>query len=67
MEGNPIGRVSPKKFRGLGDVVAAVAQPIAGMVDSVAGTHLKGCAGCRKRQVALNRMVPFNLENRQSD
>ena len=42
-----------KKFRGLGDVIAA-------------GTNAVGipsCKGCRRRQEALNRLVPFANEN----
>ena len=52
---NPIRRVSARKY-GLGDVVAAVAQPIARAVDRVAGTNLKGCQGCAKRREKLNRI-----------
>ena len=43
---------------GLGDAVASVAQPIAGILDSVLGTHIKGCSGCAQRRDALNRIVP---------
>ena len=43
---------------GLGDLVASVAQPIAGAIDAVLGTNVKGCGGCAKRREALNRMVP---------
>lgn len=46
-------------MRGLGDAVAKVAQPIAGAIDAVAGTHLKGCGGCKKRQEKLNKLIPF--------
>jgi hypothetical protein len=56
----PIRRVSAKKYRGLGDVVAAVAQPIARAIDRVAGTDIKHCAGCAGRRDSLNRLVPFN-------
>lgn len=45
--------------RGLGDLVAKVAQPIAKAIDKVAGTNLKECGGCKKRQAALNKMFPF--------
>lgn len=47
----PIKRISSKKY---GDTVAAVAQPIAGFIDKVAGTNLSNCKGCKKRQKALN-------------
>ena len=42
------------KFRGLGDVVAFVADPVA----KVIGLDKAKC-GCAKRQEALNHMVPF--------
>lgn len=42
---------------GLGDAVAAIAQPIARAIDSVAGTNIQQCGGCKKRQEALNKLV----------
>jgi len=42
--------------RGLGDLVAAVAQPIARVIDAAAGTKLAECGGCAKRRAALNRI-----------
>lgn len=47
--------------RGAGDVVAAVAQPIARVIDRVAGTRVAECGGCKKRHEALNRAIPFSL------
>lgn len=47
-----------RKPFGLGDAVASVAQPIAGILDSVLGTHIKGCAGCAQRRETLNKLVP---------
>ncbi len=44
------------KRRGLGDLVAAVAQPIARAIDAAAGTKLAECGGCKKRREALNRI-----------
>lgn len=41
---------------GVGDVVERIAQPIAKMIDVVAGTNLQGCGGCSKRRDALNRL-----------
>lgn len=46
---------------GLGDIVAAVAQPVAGAIDAVAAavgvkTNVKGCGGCKKRRDRLNRL-----------
>ena len=56
----PIPRISAEKYAGLGDVVAAIAQPIARTIDAVAGTNVAGCGGCAQRQEALNKAVPFN-------
>lgn len=47
------------KMRGAGDVVAVVAQPIAGVIDAVFGTSLKGCGGCTQRQEDWNKAIPF--------
>lgn len=44
---------------GLGDVVAAVAEPIAKASDAVFKTKLKGCSSCRKRREMLNTLMPF--------
>jgi hypothetical protein len=41
---------SPAKLRGLGDVIAAATKAVG----------IKPCEPCRKRQEALNRLVPFN-------
>lgn len=49
----------PTELRGLGDAVAVVAQPIARMIDSVLGTNVQGCGGCKARQAALNKVLPF--------
>jgi hypothetical protein len=46
------------KPRGLGDLVALVAEPIARASDAVLGTHLVGCGGCAQRRAALNALVP---------
>jgi len=39
---------------GLGDLVHAVAQPIAKAIDNIAGTNIQGCGGCAKRRAMLN-------------
>lgn len=49
-----------KTFKGLGDVVALVAQPIAKTIDKVFHTNVAGCGGCKQRQQKLNELVPFN-------
>jgi len=46
-------------IRGLGDVVAVVAQPIAKVIDKVAGTKIQGCSSCENRRKALNKLLPI--------
>ena len=46
-------------LRGLGDVVAVLAQPIARTIDHMAGTKIKDCGGCAKRRAILNAVWPF--------
>lgn len=67
-EGNnacPIGRwpqfltFTKNKWKGLGDAVAAVAEPIAGAMDKVLKTKVKGCSACAKRREMLNHLVPW--------
>lgn len=48
----------PPKPRGLGDLVATLAEPIAAASDKLLGTHLVGCQSCAERRAALNRLVP---------
>lgn len=47
------------KIKGAGDLVALVAQPIAGAIDKVFKTKVKTCAACAKRKEMLNHLVPF--------
>lgn len=44
--------------RGLGDLVAVFAEPIARASDAMLGTHLVGCQSCAERRAALNKLVP---------
>lgn len=46
---------------GLGDLVAAVAQPIARLIDRATGhrTHVANCGGCKARQAAMNKILPL--------
>jgi len=44
--------------RGLGDVVAIFAEPIARASDALLGTHLVGCNSCAERRAALNKLLP---------
>lgn len=39
---------------GLGDIVHALAAPIAKLIDRVAGTDLQNCTGCAKRREEWN-------------
>lgn len=51
----PGGVTTPHGLRGLGDLVALVAEPIGRAI----GLDKAKC-GCAKRQDALNRLVPFS-------
>lgn len=46
--------------QGLGDRVEKIAQPIAKMIDRVAGTNIQGCGACKKRKEYLNEKFPTN-------
>jgi len=46
------GEVAPKKSRGLGDTVAKA-------IHTVTGGLVKPCGGCKKRQEALNNLLPY--------
>lgn len=48
-----------KTTRGLGDVVAHVAKPIARALDQVLGTHLQDCRHCEERRETLNKLLPL--------
>lgn len=50
----------PRKLRGLGDAVAVVAEPVARILDALAGTRVSGCGGCEKRRQQLNEWLPFS-------
>jgi len=50
--------VDPAPMRGLGDLVAKIADPIAKTI----GLNKSQC-GCQKRQDALNRLVPFQRQD----
>lgn len=62
----PVGRFpayvlaeSDRKVKGLGDVVAAMAKPIARVSDKVFKTKFVGCRACATRQQKLNEIMPF--------
>jgi hypothetical protein len=48
-----------QKYRGAGDIVTAVAQPIAKAIDAIAGTNIQNCGGCKQRQDELNKAFPL--------
>jgi len=48
----------PEKLRGLGDLVAKIADPIAKAV----GIDKAKC-GCAKRQETLNQLLPFQRQD----
>jgi hypothetical protein len=43
---------------GLGDRVERIAQPIARVIDRLAGTNIQGCGACQKRKEYLNKKFP---------
>lgn len=47
------GNVGCTEF-GVGDFIRIFAQPIAKVIDKVAGTNLESCSGCAKRRANLN-------------
>lgn len=49
----------PKNIKGAGDIIHAVARPIAKAIDTVARTNIQNCGGCKKRREALNAKFPF--------
>jgi len=49
----------PLPIRGLGDLIHAVAQPIATVIDKAVGTNLKTCGACAKRREKLNQKFPL--------
>lgn len=51
------GEMEIEDFLLLGDAVERIANPIARIVDKVAGTDLQNCGGCKKRKNRLNRMI----------
>lgn len=48
-----------KKLRGLGDVVAMFAKPVATVSDKVFKTKLTNCAPCQQRRQKLNQQFPL--------
>lgn len=46
--------------QGLGDRVEKVAQPIAKVIDKIAGTNIQECGSCKKRKEYLNNIFRTN-------
>jgi hypothetical protein len=54
----------PQKPKGLGDVIHAIAHPVAVAIDAATKlvgkpTNIKKCGGCKQRREDLNEAVPF--------
>ena len=47
-----------KQNMGLGDLVETIAQPIAKVIEKLAGTKSRECGSCKKRKKYLNKIVP---------
>lgn len=54
-----VTRTVPSELRGLGDVVHAIALPVAKKIDWAFKTHWVECKECEKRREQLNRLVPL--------
>tara|TARA_R110000796_G_C14520858_1_gene430849 strand:- start:26 stop:244 length:219 start_codon:yes stop_codon:yes gene_type:complete len=52
-----ISSLSNPRPLGLGDRVEKIAQPIAKIIDKVAGTNIQGCGACQKRKEYLNNLT----------
>jgi hypothetical protein len=59
MNNSPIKRISSKKYRGAGDIVAQIAEPIAHASDRILKTKIRGCGSCQRRRAKLNKWLPF--------
>ena len=46
-----------RRYRGLGDWIAAIAQPVAVFFDRLIGTKLSKCQGCTRRHKKLNSLT----------
>lgn len=58
LEGLPVEPVKLPMI-GFGDLIAAIAKPIARGIDSIAGTNLENCGGCSQRQDWWNEKLPL--------
>ena len=53
VEDVPVAQEEPEKMKGLGDLVAKT-------IEKTTGIKSKEGCGCKKRQAALNKWVPFH-------
>ena len=53
---NKVEKPTPKRITGLGDVIARATSAVG----------IKQCGGCKKRQEALNKLIPFNTNAPES-
>jgi hypothetical protein len=60
-------KTKPRATFGLGDAVAAIANPIARALDATLGTKIQGCGGCARRRDALNQILPNLGKPHKSD
>lgn len=52
-----IASLRKPKSLGLGDRVEQIAQPIAKVIDRIAGTNIQECGACKKRKKKLNELL----------
>jgi hypothetical protein len=57
----PLKPKEPEQMQGLGDLVAAVAEPIKKSLPQGIRKYLSNC-GCEKRQEWLNKLIPFKAK-----
>lgn len=48
-----------RKVPRLGDRIASIAQPVAGAIDTVLGTNIRKCGGCKQMRSDLNAGEPI--------
>ena len=54
---NGVGGKHPSET-GLGDRIESIVQPIAKVIDKIAGTNIQGCGACQERKKYLNKKFP---------
>jgi hypothetical protein len=64
----PLAKSPVRRLRGFGDVIHAVAWPVAVVIDKTSNalghpTNIQNCGGCKKRREDLNNALPFVKED----